>query len=113
MQFYHVKDLLQLTPQAADSFQGSIALHHPGVNRVIELLSDISRGQPVPSIIITDMCCWSPRTVRYYLSIAERAGLVHRPNGPKSGWMLRRCTRMDDAPTRTDLAAKPPAWSIQ
>lgn len=60
----------------------------PAAVRVLDVLVDVQRGAGVPvrTALVADLLGWPPRTVRYYLSQAERAGLVARPRGVKSGW---------------------------
>lgn len=44
-------------------------------------------GGPVLSPLLADHLAVSERTARKYLSRLERAGLVQRPAGPRSGWV--------------------------
>ena len=43
---------------------------------------------PVKAPRLADFLGKSERTARYYLAQLEGAGLVQRPAGPRSGWMV-------------------------
>lgn len=47
------------------------------------------RCGPVFSTLLADLLGVNDRTMRYWLRKLEQAGLVERPYGPRSGWMVR------------------------
>lgn len=47
-------------------------------------------GGPVPAALVADHLGRSERTARHYLHRLERARVVTRPKGPRSGWMVTR-----------------------
>ncbi|MAS33572.1 MAG: hypothetical protein CL610_06170 [Anaerolineaceae bacterium] len=57
------------------------------VVRVLQELNRWRRG-PVISPLLADHLGISERTARLYLARLEREGLVQRPHGPRSGWMV-------------------------
>lgn len=58
-------------------------------SEIIRTLRDLQtwRGGPVVSPLVADHLGVSERAARKYLSRLERAGLVQRPAGPRSGWV--------------------------
>lgn len=56
---------------------------------IVTTLRDLQRwcGGPVAGPVVADHVGLPPRTARYYLARLEQAGLVHRPAGPRSGWV--------------------------
>lgn len=58
---------------------------------VLKELRTLNRvSGPVKGPILADLLGKSERTARYYLRQLEAAGLVQRPAGPRSGWMVVR-----------------------
>lgn len=64
---------------------------HADWSEIVHTLRDLQRwcGGPVTSPLVADHLGLSGSTTRKYLSRLERAGLVERPAGPRSGWMTR------------------------
>lgn len=59
------------------------------VARTVQALSRWAGG-PVSSSLVAGHIGRSERTARYYLRRLERARVVARPKGPRSGWMVTR-----------------------
>lgn len=58
---------------------------------VLRYLRELNRNTGlVISPLLADFLGKSERTARYYLRQLEAAGLVQRPAGPRSGWMVVR-----------------------
>jgi hypothetical protein len=71
----------------------------PAAYYVVDKVDEMGRhrnGQrrPVPSTTVAGLLGWSDRTVRYYLKMAERARIVERPEGLKSGWAIKSVPRV-------------------
>jgi hypothetical protein len=66
----------------------------PAAHYVVDKVGQMSQRRPVPSTTVAGLLGWSDRTVRHYLSMAERARIVERLEGPKSGWAIKTVPRV-------------------
>lgn len=58
---------------------------------VLHRLRELNRRcGPVKAPVLADFLGKSERTARLYLAQLEQTGLVQRPLGPRSGWMVVR-----------------------
>lgn len=57
----------------------------PGAGRILSLLR--SRRRITCTRALSALTGWAERTIRAWLHLLERLGLVARPRGPRRGWM--------------------------
>lgn len=64
---------------------------------ILAELRDLNRWRgPVPGSVLADFVARPERTVRWWLRRMERMGLVERPRGRCSGWVVRMGVPMQE-----------------
>lgn len=72
-----------------DLVELSLTARQRQIRDVVEHLGH-TQGGPVPTKAIAVQVGYAPTTIRPELSTLEKMGILCRPNGPKSGWALRK-----------------------
>lgn len=61
----------------------------PPRDAILKTLRWLNRRRgPAPAVLVGDLAGVPERTARHWLRQFESAGIVSRPSGPKSGWVV-------------------------